>query len=188
VCRKSVMPGAFLKGNSSFLAANEFSVDQLSRPWNVLGQANLRELADQPFIVSEKECAYYKLKNIVILTIKATIIPTTFQYTGVENDTSFLYSGKLDLLAQNVNGKLPTQLVFVLDSFLAAGPFHYQNSLTVVDRKTSVFFDITEDQQIGTLHINGVLNATHLILTLPSGFLPHHRYTVSASLAYSSIT
>ena len=181
------MPGAFLKGNSSFLAGTEFSVDELSRAWDIFGVANVRLAGDTSlYSLSDLHCTYYKLQNITILALDVTITPSTVQYTGVQNDTSFLYSGALDLFAQNANNKVPTEVTLELDAFLGAAPYHFQNNISVIDEMTAVFFDVTEDQRIASIHINGVLSPTSLIITLPSGFLPHHRYHVHGSIFYAS--
>lgn len=172
------MPGAFLKGNCSF--PGSFIVDELSRSWDIFGTSNAFIKNANDF-TNDSSCSvhYYKLKNIIFLSMYAVLKPSTKKYTGIENDTAYIYTGEF-----NFPEKIVTEVEIELRGELSASPFHFQNSLAVEDFKTGVFFEICSDAKLGFMHVNGLLDPTKLVLTLPSGFVPHHTYTLSGSLIY----
>tara|TARA_Y100001936_G_C15840049_1_gene541473 strand:- start:252 stop:776 length:525 start_codon:yes stop_codon:yes gene_type:complete len=174
------MPGAYLKGNSLFPGAS-FVVDEISRPWNNEGvvQASFINMDD---FKPESFCKlkYYRLKNIISLYIEALLIPNSLPYTGVENDTAYIYTGSFDF--DDVN----TAARFKLDSRLSCAPFHYQTSLYAEDFKTGVFFELGRSYIMGFVHMNGLIDSTELTLTVPSGFLPNHEYRISGTFIYET--
>jgi len=175
------MPGAYLKGNSSF-PGSTFIVDEVSRPWNTEGTATSIIINNTDF-TSDSFCTvqYYKLKNIVSLYVSARLKPSSLPYTGVENDTSYLYTG--DFVFSNVN----TTANIRLDSILSAAPYHFETSINIDDYKTGVFFDTNLSAVMGMIHLNGVIDPTMLRITIPTGMLPHHEYNICGTIIYECL-
>ena len=176
------MPGAYLKGNSSF-PGQVFTVDVLNRPWNVEGEQQVAIVNGSDFTSdSTVTVKYYKLKNIIALYFRAHLKPSTVAYTGSAGSTSYIFTGDLTF-----PDKIVTEARVRLGGALSAAGFHFENSLNVVDFRTGVFFDMSRDERIGSAHINGILDATELVMHVPSGLLPNHEYTLSGSLMYQTL-
>lgn len=175
------MPGAYLKGNSSF-PGSTFIVDEVSRPWNMEGTATSTIINNTDF-TSDSLCTvqYYKLKNIVSLYINALLKPNSLPYTGVENDTSYIYTGDFEF--SNVN----TEANIQLDAILSATPYHFETSINIDDYKTGVFFDTDLSSVMGMIHLNGILDPTRLRITIPTGMLPNHEYNVCGTIIYECL-
>ena len=58
--------------------------------------------------------------------------------------------------------------------------------LTVEDFKTGVFFELGRSYILGFAHMNGLLDSTELILTVPGGLLPNHEYRICGTLIYQA--
>jgi len=176
------MPGAYLKGNSSF-PGQVFTVDVISRPWNVEGEYAAPIVNASDFTTdSIVTLRYYKLRNIISLYVTANLKPNTAPYTGSENSTAYIFTG--DLTFPN---KIVTEARVRLNSGLSAAGFHFENSVNVIDLRTGVFFELSRDERMGSAHINGILDATELILHVPTGLLPNHEYTIAGSLLYQAL-
>jgi hypothetical protein len=175
------MPGAFLKGNISF-PNSTFIVNDIFRPWNIEGVEHPTIINDTDF-TTDSYCVveYYKLKNIVFLYIDAFLKPTSLPYTNIENDTAYIYTG--DFLFSRVN----TTVNVRLSSVLTAASYHYETSGNVEDIKTGVFFDTSISSIMGIVHLNGALDSTMLVITIPSGMLPNHEYRISGTLIYECL-
>lgn len=175
------MPGAYLKGNSSF-PGSTFIVDEISRPWNSEGSATSTIINNTDF-TSDSSCTvqYYKLKKIVSLYIGALLKPSSLSYTGVENDTSYIYTG--DFVFSNVN----TTANIRLDPILSAAPYHFETSINTADYKTGVFFDTNLSAVMGMIHINGIFDPTLLRITIPTGMLPNHEYNICGTIIYECL-
>jgi hypothetical protein len=175
------MPGAYLKGNLSF-TGSKFTVDEVSRPWNIDGTATSTIINNTDF-TSDSFCTvqYYKLKNIVSLYISASLKPSSLPYTGVENDTSYIYTG--DFAFSNVS----TEANIRLDPILSAAPYHFETSINIDDFKTGVFFDTHLSAVMGMIHLNGILDPTSLRITIPTGMLPNHEYNICGTIIYECL-
>lgn len=175
------MPGAYLKGNSSF-PGSTFIVDEVSRPWNIEGVAHT-SIVEHTSFTNESSCTvqYYKLKNIVSLYVDALLKPSTLSYTGVENDTSYIYTG--DFTFSTVRTAASVKLA----PLLTAAPYHFETSVNIEDFKTGVFFEPSISVVMGTLHLNGILDPTVLVITIPSGMLPNHEYKICGTLIYQCL-
>lgn len=175
------MPGAYLKGNSSF-PGSTFIVDEVSRPWNIEGPATSTIINNTDF-TTDSSCTvqYYKLKNIVSLYIDAFLKPSSLPYTGVQNDTSYIYTG--DFAFSNVN----TSANIRLDPILSATPYHFETSVNIVDFKTGVFFDTNLSAVMGMVHLNGIIDPTMLCITIPTGMLPNHEYNICGTIIYECL-
>jgi hypothetical protein len=173
------MPGAYLKGNISF-PSSAFSVDTVSRAWNYSGSLDTI-ISNTSDFTADSNCRvdYYKLENIIILSVTAFLKPSTFRYLGANDQTSYVYTGDFEF-----PDKIVTEANVQLDKKLSCATHHFQTAITVEDFKTGVFFDLSRDYRLATMHINGVLDTTKLVITLPSGFLPNHEYNVSGELIY----
>ena len=176
------MPGAYLKGNSSF-PGSTFIVDQVSRPWNVEGTATSTIINTDFLFNSDSFCTvqYYKLKHIVSLYIDVFLKPSSLPYTGVEDDTSYIYTG--DFAFSKVN----TSANIRLDAILSAGRYHFETSVNVDDYKSGVFFENSLSSIMGTVHLNGILDATMLCINIPTGLLPNHEYRICGTLMYECL-
>jgi len=176
------MPGAYLKGNSSF-PGQVFTVDIIQRPWDVEGESPAPIINSHEFTTdSTVTLKYYKLKNIISLYVTAKLKPNTAPYTGSEGSTSYIFTG--DLTFPN---KIVTEVRVRLAGGLSAAGFHFENSVNVMDFRTGVFFELSRDERMGSVHINGILDATELILHIPSGLLPNHEYEICGSLLYQTL-
>ena len=175
------MPGAYMKGNLSF-PGSIFSVDEVSRSWNIEGAATSTIINNTNF-TSDSSCTvqYYKLKNIVSLYINALLKPSSLPYTGVEDDTSYIYTG--DFSFSDVN----TIANIRLDPILSAAPYHFETSVNVDDFKTGVFFDTQLSTIMGMVHLNGIIDPMKLCITIPSGMLPNHEYRICGSFIYECL-
>lgn len=175
------MPGAYLKGNSSF-PGSSFIVDEVSRPWNIEGYFTPTIINNTDF-TSDSFCTvqYYKLRNIVSLYIDALLKPSSLPYTGVENDTSYIYTGDFEFSQVNTSANIR------LNSFLSAAPYHFETSVNVNDFKSGVFFDPSLSSIMGTLLLNGILDPTMLRITIPTGMLPNHEYNISGTFMYQCL-
>lgn len=175
------MPGAYLKGNSSF-PGSTFTVDEISRPWNMEGTATSTIINNTKF-TSDTSCTvqYYKLKKVLALYISALLKPSSLPYTGVENDTSYIYTG--DFAFSNVN----TTANIRLDPILSAAPYHFETSINAEDYKTGVFFDTNLSAVMGMIHLNGILDPTLLRITIPTGMLPNHEYNICGTIFYECL-
>lgn len=173
------MPGAFLKGNSAFLGS-VFNVDQISLPWNVFGAASA-QLANRDEFTPDStvSLSYYRLKHLAVLYIDARLQPSTVPYFGREGETAYIYTGDFEFARQS-----KTLALVDVSGFLASAPYHFENRVCVRDQKTGAFLDTSRDDVMGTAHINGKLDATRVVLTLPTGFVPHHVYEFSGTLVY----
>eukprot|EP00965_Chrysotila_dentata_P128431 4246507-Pleurochrysis_carterae.AAC.1 len=178
------MPGAFLKGNTLF-PGSRFSVDDVTRPWDVHGTSQADTESNADFFTNDTRVSvsYYKLKHIIVLSVHGTITPSTLPYYGTEGSTAYLYQSATNALP----GRMRTQMHVDIDQYLSAAPFHFENALTVCDMKNAVFYNTSEDERPGTVHINGRLHPTRLVLTVPTGLFPHHTYTVAGTLAYEPL-
>jgi hypothetical protein len=175
---QAAMPGAFLKGNVSF--PGSFFVDQLSHTWNQQGKSVVELLDGTAFRPDSKvEIDYFRLRRFACLSVLAVLHPSTTPYTGIEQDTHYIYTGQMVFPE-----KLPTEARIRIRDNLAASACHFENVASVSDVKTGVFFNRSADQHIGSVHINGILDSTQLVLTNPIGFLPNHVYEISATLMY----
>lgn len=173
------MPGAFLKGNVSF--PGSFFVDQLSHTWNQQGKS-VMQLLDAGTVFrpdSTVEIDYFRLRRLACVSVLAVLYPSTLPYIGVENDTEYIYTGQTVFPE-----KLPTEARIRIRDDLAASPCHFENVTTITDTKTGVFFNRSADRQLGSVHVNGILDSTQLVLTNPTGFLPNHVYEISATIIY----
>ena len=175
------MPGAYLKGNLSF-PGSTFIVDEVSRHWNTEGTATSTIINNTDFTF-DSSCTvqYYKLKNIVSLYISASLKPSSLPYTGLENDTSYIYTG--DFSFSNVN----TAVNIRLDPILSAAPYHFETSINIDDFKTGVFFDTNLSSVMGMIHLNGIIDPTMLRITLPTGMLPNHEYNICGTIIYECL-
>lgn len=175
------MPGAFLKGNSSF-PGSSFVVDEISRPWNPDGAASA-EIINRDDFTADSRCTveYYRLKNIVSLHVDALLKPSSLPYTGVEDDTSYIYTGNFAFSEVSTTARVR------LDGRLAAAPYHYENSVSVEDFKTGVFFDTSLSPALGRVHVNGIEDTTELVLTVPGGLLPNHEYRARGTIIYETL-
>ena len=178
------MPGAFLKGNSSFAGA-KFIVDSLSRPWNVHGELTPPlDQADAPFVkASTLRFKYYKLKHLVALAVEGTVVPSTVPYAGAEDETAYIYTGTFSF-----PDPLFTTLRFDVGDTLACAAYEYQTAMGVTDVKGDVFYQQSADARIGLMAIDGANDPTTLHLTVASGMLPHHTYTLSGVLMYEALS
>lgn len=175
------MPGAYLKGNSLF-PGNSFVVDEISRPWNIDGVVNTSFINVADF-KPESQCKvyYYKLKNLVSLYIDAVLKPSSMPYTGVENDTTYIYTGDFNFDTVNTTARVRLE-----NSRLSCAPFHFETSMNVEDFKTGVFFELGRSYILGFAHMNGLLDSTELILTVPGGLLPNHEYRICGTFIYQT--
>tara|TARA_Y100000389_G_C17438402_1_gene506989 strand:- start:743 stop:1270 length:528 start_codon:yes stop_codon:yes gene_type:complete len=175
------MPGAYLKGNSSF-PGSTFIVDEVSRPWNTEGTATSTIINNRNF-TSGSSCTvqYYKLKKMVSLYISVLLKPSSLPYTGVENDTSYIYTGNFAF--SNVN----TTADIRIDPILSAAPYHFETSVNIDDYKTGVFFDTNLSAVMGMIHLNGILDPTLLRITIPTGMLPNHEYNICGTMIYECL-
>lgn len=176
---------AFLKGNTRF-PGSRFTVDELTRSWDVLGTSAV-DLSDNGAYLSKDtlvSVSYFKLKNMIILTLRGSITPSTYPYSGTEDDTEYLYDGRTQTVLPE---QMRTHVSIDVDAHLSVSPFHFENSVSVTDTKHDVFYDTTEDVRIGTMHMNGRLHPTRIVLTIPTGLFPHHTYAVTGELAYEPI-
>jgi len=175
------MPGAYLKGNSSF-PGSTFIVDEISRPWNISGLA-ASTITNETYFTPDSYCTvqYYKLKNIVSLYIDALLKPSTLPYTGVENDTSYIYTGDFSFSSVNTVANIR------LDSVLSAAPYHFETSINTDDYRTGVFFDTNLSAVMGIIHINGIIDPTMLHITIPTGMLPNHEYNICGTIIYECL-
>lgn len=171
------MPGAFLKGNSIFPGSN-FVVNDISKPWNSMGSVPVR-FEDSSFGGSALRLDYYVLKRVAVLNLEGSVVISTAAYGLGEGDTSYLYEGDFKF-----PDKLVTEARFDIGPALGASAYHFQNVLHVSARKMPVFFDVTETQFLGSVHIDGVRSDHQVVITCPSGFLPHRVYNISGSLVY----
>lgn len=175
------MPGAYLKGNS-FFPGSRFIVDEISRAWNLQGIAESTIINHTEFTTSSYcTVQYYKLKNIISLHVEAVLKPSSFPYTGIENDTSYIYTG--DFVFSRVN----TTATVRLPSLLTSAPYHFERSVNIEDFKTGVFFETNISSVLGMIHLNGIMDSTMLVITVPSGMLPNHEYKVCGTLIYECL-
>ncbi len=175
------MPGAYMKGNSSF-PGSTFIVDEVSRPWNIEGSVTSTIINNTHF-TSDSSCTvqYYKMKNIVSLYIDALLKPSSLPYTGVENDTSYIYTGDFSFSQVNTSANIR------LDPVLSAAPYHFETSVNINDFKSGVFFDPSLSSVMGTVHLNGILDPTMLRITIPTGMLPNHEYSICGTFIYQCL-
>lgn len=175
------MPGAYLKGNSSF-PGSTFVVDEISKSWNAHGVVDAIIINEQDF-TPDSHCTikYYKLKHIIFLHIDAVLKPSSLPYTGVQDDTSYIYTG--DFTFSKVNTTANVRLT----PALASASYHFQNTLNIEDLKSGVFFDTNVSFIMGTVHINGIIDSTEIVITAPTGMLPNHEYNVCGTLIYQSL-
>lgn len=177
------MPGAYLKGNSSF-PDTSFSVDHIARPWDVYGPLQPVLLLNAEFI-KEHDLAftYYKLKHLVVISVHGTIVPSTIPYTGKEDDTSFVYSGSFNFPEQNFS-----TLKFDIGSSLACDRNAYQAAMSVLDKRGEIFYDLSSDSRLGFMNINGNIAPNVLTLLVASGMMPHHIYTIAGVIMYEALS
>lgn len=176
------MPGAFLKGNSSF-PGMVFTVDEISRSWDVYGALTPNLVSNYEFIKNNNlSFTYYKLKHFIAISLHGTVIPSTVPYSGIEDDTSYIYSGSFTIPEPQFS-----VLEFDIGSTLACARHEHQASLNVIDERGDVFYHPTVDTRIGIININGVTEPTTLRVSVASGFMPHHTYTLSGIIMYEAL-
>lgn len=177
------MPGAFLKGNSSFPGAL-FVVDEISRSWDVYGALTPPVISNESFLKENNlSFTYYKLKNFIAIGVQGTIVPSTIPYSGSEDDTSFVYSGSFTFPEQQVS-----TLQFDVGSTLACARHEYQTTLDVIDERGEVFYRPTVDTRLGLMNINGITQPNTLTLSVATGIMPHHTYTLSGVIMYEALS
>jgi hypothetical protein len=121
------------------------------------------------------------MKNIVSLYIDALLKPSSLPYTGVENDTSYIYTGDFSFSQVNTSANIR------LDPVLSAAPYHFETSVNINDFKSGVFFDPSLSSVMGTVHLNGILDPTMLRITIPTGMLPNHEYSICGTFIYQCL-
>lgn len=177
------MPGAFLKGNLSFPGAT-FTVDNISRSWDVYGALTPAVISNQQFLKENNlSFTYYKLKNFIAISVEGTIIPSTIPYSGSEDDASFIYSGSFTFPEQQVS-----TLQFDVGSTLACARHEYQTTLNVIDERGEVFYRPSVDTRLGLMNINGITEPNTLTLSVATGIMPHHIYTLSGIIMYEALS
>lgn len=173
---------AYLKGNSLFPAQN-FNVDIISRAWNMDGVVDSSIINNSDFSAdSYVTVNYYKLKNIAVIYIDGVLKPSTVPYTGVPDDTSYIYTGEFEFERVNTTANVRMQL-----PALSSAPYHFENTMNVEDYRTGVFFEPNRNSIMASVHINGILDSTKLVVTIPSGMLPNHEYQICGTLIYQCL-
>lgn len=177
------MPGAFLKGNSSFPGAR-FIVDEISRSWDNYGALTPSVISNEHFLKENNlSFTYYKLQNFVAIGVQGTIVPSTIPYSGSEDDTSFIYSGSFTFPEQQVS-----TLQFDVGSTLACARNEYQTTLNVIDERGEVFYRPSVDTRLGLMNMNGITQPNTLTLSVATGIMPHHTYTLSGVIMYEALS
>ena len=177
------MPGAFFKGNSSF-PGTTFIVDEISRPWDIYGALTPSVISNQQFLKENNlSFTYYKLQNFIAMSVEGTIVPSTVPYSGSEDDTSFLYSGSFAFPEQQLS-----TLQFDVGSTLACARYEYQTTLDIIDERGEVFYRPSVDTRLGMMNINGITEPNKLTLSVATGIMPHHTYTLSGVIMYEALS
>lgn len=174
------MPGAFLKGNSSFVTRN-FTVDKLSNKWIYKTVDTSNENEGCVMKRTDLSLHVFKLKHIVNIHLNGTVVPSTVPYTGFEDSTYYLYD-----TTQNIKlDEVPTFFDVSLDPSLTASASIFKNDIFVLDNVQNVYYEYgREMSHMGFMTIDGTQTSSTLRVTVPIGFLPHHTYSIQGSLVF----